>query len=279
MEAEPIPTMLHLARFHRRQQVRGAHLEKCANPTVKAFHHKYFVEFKPLDRARAWCHPNNKVEELMRPGMREFLCQRKSLNFVSILDRQKYFFAVCPKAHGRPPRAGDRIAHLLEPEPRRFRRKKRNKPVIVVVDEIHTFLRAWTPFETMLAESRKNGIHYVFATQTILQMRNPARTRRRGLRQRVARIRFPMSAADAEQVAANFGAEDSPRELVMLPNYRSRRSRWRKASPWQATRVPAHRRRDARRRDAGAEGEAWAEANTGTPKKEIAKQIASAMGN
>ena len=279
METVKRPTMLHLARFIGDSRYAGKLLEKCANPTVKAFHYKYFTEFKALDRARAWSHPNNKVEELMRPGVREFLCQKKSLNFVSILDRQKLLLCRLPKGI-----MGERPAKLLgslilsKLNLASFRRKKRNRPVLVVVDEIHNFL-AGVDFETMLAESRKNGIHYVFATQTIRQMRKSGDDNDAIAFGNASHIfGFRMSAADSDDVAANFGDEESARELVMLPNYHFKALTMKDGQPVASDPValtdrPLMLGDEMQARKAMA----WASENTGTPKTEIAKQILNAL--
>ena len=222
---------------------------------------------------------DNKVEELMRPGVREFLCQKKSLNFVSILDRQKLLLCRLPKGI-----MGERPAKLLgslilsKLNLASFRRKKRNRPVLVVVDEIHNFL-AGVDFETMLAESRKNGIHYVFATQTIRQMRKSGDDNDAIAFGNASHIfGFRMSAADSDDVAANFGDEESARELVMLPNYHFKALTMKDGQPVASDPValtdrPLMLGDEMQARKAMA----WASENTGTPKTEIAKQILNAL--
>lgn len=279
METTRRPTMLHLARFIGDSRYADEVLSKCKNPTVKAFHHKYFTEFKPLDRARAWSHPNNKVEELMRPGIREFLCQKKSLNFVSILDRQKILLCRLPKGI-----MGERPAKLLgslilsKLNLGSFRRKKRNRPVLVVVDEIHNFL-AGVDFETMMAESRKNGIFYVFATQTTRQMRKSGDDNDAIAFGNASHIfGFRMSAADADDVAANFGNEESARELVMLPNYRFKALTMKDGQPVASDPVMLTDRPDMMGDEMPArKAQAWASENTGTPKTEINRLMLQAM--
>jgi hypothetical protein len=275
METHAHPSMLQLARFMMDSRYAERILLKCKNPTVQAFHHKYFTEFKPLDRARAWSHPNNKVEELIRPGLREFLCQKKSLNFVSILDRQKIMLCRLPKGTmgERPAKvAGSLILSKLNLAG--FRRKKRNRPVLVVVDEIHNFLSA-VDFETMLAESRKNGIHYVFATQTIRQMRQAGEDNDAVAFGNASHIfGFRMSAADAEQVSANFGDAETAPQLVMLPNFTFRALTMHDGQPQASDPVVLQEKPELTGNEMHPrKAKAWAESNTGTPREHIIRRI------
>jgi type IV secretory pathway TraG/TraD family ATPase VirD4 len=74
----------------------------------------------------------------------------------------------------------------------------------------------------MLAESRKYGIHYLFATQTTQQMRDEAR---RIFNDRIAFgncshiFSFRVSGDDSEKIAINFGDKEIAEQLVKLPNY------------------------------------------------------------
>jgi hypothetical protein len=275
LETHKHPTMLHLARFMMDSRYAERILTKCTSPTVGAFHHKYFSEFKALDRARAWSHPNNKVEELLRPGLREFLCQRKSLNFVSMLDRQRILLCRLPKGI-----MGERPAKVLgslilsKINLASFRRKKRKRPVLVVADEIHNFLGA-VDFETMLAESRKNGIHYVFATQTIRQMRNSGEDNDAVAFGNASHIfGFRMSAADADQVAANFGDERTAPAMVMLPNFTFRALTMDDGRPVTSEDVRLLERPEMAGDEMPARrAQAWAEANTGTPREDVIRRI------
>jgi hypothetical protein len=275
METHAHPSMLQLARFMMDSRYAERILLKCKNPTVQAFHHKYFKEFKPLDRARAWSHPNNKVEELIRPGLREFLCQKRSLNFISILDRQKIMLCRLPKGTmGERPSKVSGSLILSKLNLAGFRRKKRSRPVLVVVDEIHNFLSA-VDFETMLAESRKNGIHYLFATQTIRQMRQAGEDNDAIAFGNASHIfAFRMSAADADQVSANFGDAETAPQLVMLPNFTFRALTMRDGQPEASEPVallekPGFAGGEMRARKA----KAWAEANTGTPRTDVTRRI------
>jgi energy-coupling factor transporter ATP-binding protein EcfA2 len=279
MEAVKHPTILHLARFLGDSRYADKILKKCENPTVQAFHYKYFVEFKPLDRARAWSHPNNKVEELMRPGVREFLCQKKNLNFVSVLDRQKILLCRLPKGlmGERPARVlGSIIISKLNLAS--FQRKKRNKPVLVIIDEAHNYLDL-VDLDTMFAEGRKNGIHYILANQTIRQMKNSGNDNDAIAFGNASHIfSFRISASDSEQVASNFGNEEVDRELVMLPNYHFKALTMRDGTPVASDPVALTDRPELVGDEMQArKAMAWAAENTGTPKAEIAKQIAQAM--
>jgi hypothetical protein len=232
--------MLPVARFIMDSAFAERLLVRCKNPTVKFFYTQYFKELKPQDRARAFSHPLNKVEELLRPGLREFLCQKKSLNFVNIMDRQKILLCRVPKGimGERPARVlGSLILSKINLAS--FRRKKRNKPFFVVIDEIHNFTDG-IDFETMLAESRKAGVHYIFATQTTAQMRDEAR---RIFNDRIAFgnashiFSFRVSGEDSDLIAKNFGNEHTAPELVLLPNFQFKALTMDKDEPMPSDRV------------------------------------------
>jgi hypothetical protein len=256
-------------------------LLKCKNPTVEFFHTQYFKDLKPQDRARAFSHPLNKVEELLRPGLREFFCQKKSLNFVSIMDRQKILMCRVPKGlmGERPARVlGSLILSKINLAS--FRRKKRNKQFIVVIDEIHNFTDG-IDFETMLAESRKNGVHYVFASQTTAQMRDEAR---RIFNDRIAFgnashiFSFRVSGDDSEAISKNFGDKDNAPELVLLPNYQFKALTMQDGQPVASDPVMLIDRPDMEGDEMAARrAMAWASENTGTPKDEVNRQILAAL--
>jgi len=281
LETHRHPNMLPVARFIMDSKFAESLLRKCTNPTVNFFHSQYFRELKPQDRARAFSHPLNKVEELLRPGLREFLCQRKSLNFVSIMDRQKLLLCRVPKGimGERPARVlGSLILSKLNLAS--FRRKKRGKPFFVIVDEIHNFTDG-IDFETMLAESRKNGVRYIFATQTTAQMRDEAR---RIFNDRISFgnashiFAFRVSGEDSEQIAKNFGNENTAPELVLLPNYQFKALTMDDGEPVPSDRVRLIDRPEMTGDELPArKAIAWASANTGTPKPEIEAQIMKAL--
>jgi len=87
LETQSHPTVLDVYRILARSKFADAVLQKSTNPLVVDFHAQYFKDLKPQERARNFSHPLNKIEELMRPGLAEFLCQKRSLNFQTILDR------------------------------------------------------------------------------------------------------------------------------------------------------------------------------------------------
>ena len=281
LETHRHPNMLPVARFIMDSAFAERLLLRCKNPTVKFFYTQYFKELKPQDRARAFSHPLNKVEELLRPGLREFLCQKKALNFVSIMDRQKILLCRVPKGimGERPARVlGSLILSKINLAA--FRRKKRGKAFFVVVDEIHNFTDG-IDFETMLAESRKSGIHYIFATQTTVQMRDEAR---RIFNDRIAFgnashiFSFRVSAEDSEQIAKNFGNENAAPELVLLPNYQFKALTMDNGEPLPSERVMLIDRPQMEGDELPArKAIAWASANTGTPKPEIEAQIMAAL--
>ena len=162
-----------------------------------------------------------------------------------------------------------------------FRRKKRAKQFLVIVDEIHNFTDG-IDFETMLAESRKYGIHYLFATQTTQQMRDEDR---RIFNDRIAFgncshiFSFRVSGDDSEKIAVNFGDKgDILESLVKLPNYQfvawtMNENQPELSAPVQLTDKPPLYGDELPARKAIA----WAMDNTGTPKQEIDKQIDHAL--
>lgn len=258
-------------------------LQKSGNPLVADFHQQYFKDLKPQERARNFSHPLNKIEEMMRPGLVEFLCQKRSLNFQTILDRQKILLCRIPKGL-----MGERPAKVLgslilsKINLASFRRKKRNKPVLVVVDEIHNFTDG-IDFESMLAESRKYGIHYLFATQTTQQMRDESR---RIFNDRIAFgncshiFSFRVSGDDSDKIAVNFGDIDIATTLVTLPNYEFIAFTMEDGRPILSNPVKLNERPDHGADQIPArKAQAWAMANTGKPKSEVRSDIERILRN
>jgi len=222
LELVPNPTILHIYKLLVRPDYAKELLLKSKNPLVQDFYRQYYVDLKPQERARNFSHPLNKIEELMRPGLVEFLSQKRHMSFTSIMDKQKILFCRIPKGQ-----MGERPAKVLgsliltKINLASFRRKKRKREFLVVVDEVHNFTDG-IDFESMLAEGRKFGIHYLFATQTTQQMRDE---QRRIFNDRIAFgntshiFSFRVSGDDSESIALNFGALDSAPYLVRMPNY------------------------------------------------------------
>lgn len=272
------PTILTIYKILARKEFADHFISKSQNPLVQDFYQQYFKDLKPIERARNFSHPLNKLEELLRPGLREFLCQKKSLNFQSIMDRQKILLCRVPKGL-----MGERPAKVLgslilsKINLASFRRKKRNKQFLVVVDEIHNFTDG-IDFETMLAESRKYGVSYLFATQTTQQMRDEER---RIFNDRIAFgncshiFAFRVSGDDAQHLSVNFGNNQIAEPLVRLPNYAFVSWSITNGEPFlipqvRLTEYPKLLGDEVPARKAIA----WAAHNTGTPKKEIEKQVA-----
>jgi DNA helicase HerA-like ATPase len=283
LEIEKHPTILHIYKILARPKYAEAVLSKSRNPLVQDFYQQYFKDFKPLDRARAFSHPLNKIEELMRPGLVEFLAQKRSLNFQTILDRQKILLCRIPKGL-----IGERPAKVLgslilsKINLASFRRKHRNKPVLVVVDEIHNFTDG-IDFESMLAESRKFGIHYLFATQTTQQMRDESR---RIFNDRIAFgncshiFSFRVSGDDSEKIAVNFGDKEIAEQLVKLPNYQFVAFTMNDNQPILSDPVSLIERPEATGDELPArKAIAWAMANTGKPKTQIQTDIERILRN
>lgn len=282
LEISKHPTVLDIYKILARSEYGDNLLQKSKNALVRDFHTQYFKDLKPQERARNFSHPLNKIEEMLRPGLVEFLCQKRSLNFQSILDRQKILLARVPKGL-----MGERPAKVLgslvlsKINLASFRRKKRNKQFLVVVDEIHNFTDG-IDFETMLAESRKYGIHYLFATQTTQQMRDEDR---RIFNDRIAFgncshiFSFRVSGDDSEKIAINFGDQDIAEQLVKLPNYQFVAFTMQEGQPILSDPVFLIERPEFEGDIAARKAMAWAMENTGTPKKEIEKQIEKQLRN
>jgi DNA helicase HerA-like ATPase len=175
LEVEKHPSIISIYKILARDKYAKELLGKSKNPLVQDFYKQYFEDLKPQERARNFSHPLNKIEELLRPGLREFLSQTRHLSFNSIMDRKKILLCRIPKGL-----IGERPAKVLgslilsKINLASFRRKKRGNQFLVVVDEVHNFTDG-IDFESMLAEGRKFGIHYLFATQTTQQMRDEER--------------------------------------------------------------------------------------------------------
>jgi DNA helicase HerA-like ATPase len=283
IELSQHPNVLEIYKILVRAKFADTLLSKTKNPLVTDFHTQYFTDLKPQERARNFSHPLNKIEELMRPGLVEFLSQKRSLNFQTILDRQKILLCRIPKGL-----IGERPAKVLgslilsKINLASFRRKHRNKPVLVVVDEIHNFTGG-IDFETMLAESRKYGIHYLFATQTAEQMRDEAR---RIWNDRIAFgncshiFSFRVSGDDSAKIATNFGDAGIAEQLVRLNNYEFVAFTMQDGQPVLSNPVSLVQWPDLLGDELPArKAQAWATANTGKPKKEIRSDIERILRN
>jgi DNA helicase HerA-like ATPase len=281
LELTKHPSVIDIYKILARPAFAEGLLSRSENPLVQDFYQQYFKDLKPQERAKNFSHPLNKIEELLRPGLREFLSQKKYLNFVRIMDRQKILLCRVPKGimGERPAKVlGSLILSKLNLAS--FRRKKRAKQFLVIVDEIHNFTDG-IDFETMLAESRKYGIHYLFATQTTQQMRDEER---RIFNDRIAFgncshiFSFRVSGDDSEKIAINFGDKDIAESLVKLPNYQfvawtMNENQPELSAPVELTDKPPLHGDELPARKAIA----WAMDNTGTEKPEIDKQIDSAL--
>jgi DNA helicase HerA-like ATPase len=280
LELERNPTILTVYKILARDKFSKEILAKSKNPLVQDFYKQYFADLKPQERARNFSHPLNKIEELLRPGLVEFLSQSRHLSFNGIMDRQKILLCRIPKGL-----IGERPAKVLgslilsKINLASFRRKKRSKQFLVVVDEIHNFTDG-IDFESMLAEGRKFGIHYLFATQTTQQMRDEDR---RIFNDRIAFgntshiFSFRVSGDDSEKIALNFGNQDIAESLVKLPNYQFVAWTMQDNAPLLSDPVMLYDRPEILNDLPARKAIAWAMENTGTPKKDIEKQILKAL--
>lgn len=277
LELEKQPSILHIYKILARGEYAKHLMARSKNPLVQDFYKQYFEDLKPQERARNFSHPLNKVEEMLRPGLREFLVQSKHLSFNGIMDRQKILLCRIPKGL-----IGERPAKVLgslilsKINLASFRRKKRNRQFLVVVDEIHNFTDG-IDFESMLAEGRKFGVHYLFATQTTQQMRDEDR---RIFNDRIAFgntshiFSFRVSGDDSEKIALNFGNQDIAESLVTLQNYHFVSFSIHDNSPVLSDPIELIERPPMTGDELPArKAIAWAMENTGTPKTEVEKQI------
>src|ERR1035437_1115751 len=283
LELSKHPSVIDIYKILARKEFADKFVSKSQNPLVQDFYQQYFKDLKPIERARNFSHPLNKVEELLRPGLREFLCQKKSINFQNVMDKQKILLCRIPKGL-----MGERPAKVLgslilsKINLASFRRKKRGKQFLVIVDEVHNFTDG-IDFETMLAESRKFGIHYLFATQTTQQMRDEER---KIFNDRIAFgncshiFSFRVSGDDSDKIAVNFGDKDIAEQLVKLPNYHFVAFTMENGQPVLSDPVILTERPEAAGDEVPArKAIAWAAHNTGTPKQEVEKQIAQSLRN
>lgn len=282
LELDRNPTILTVYKILARDKFSEEILAKSKNPLVQDFYKQYFADLKPQERARNFSHPLNKIEEMMRPGLVEFLSQSRHLSFNGIMDRQKILLCRIPKGL-----IGERPAKVLgslilsKINLASFRRKKRSKQFLVVVDEVHNFTDG-IDFESMLAEGRKFGIHYLFATQTTQQMRDEDR---RIYNDRIAFgntshiFSFRVSGDDSEKIALNFGDQDIAESLVKLPNYQFVAWTMQDNAPLLSDPVMLYDRPSPANDLPARKAIAWAMENTGTPKKDVEKQILKALRN
>lgn len=281
LELEKRPSVLHIYKVLARGDYAKDLMARSRNPLVQDFYRQYFEDLKPQERARNFSHPLNKIEEMLRRGLREFLVQHRHLSFNGIMDRQKILLCRIPKGL-----IGERPAKVLgslilsKINLASFRRKKRNRQFLVVVDEIHNFTDG-IDFESMLAEGRKFGVHYLFATQTTQQMRDEAR---RIFNDRIAFgntshiFSFRVSGDDSEKIALNFGDEDIAESLVTLQNYSFVSFTVHENTPVLSDPIELIEKPIMIGDEVPArKAIAWAIENTGTPKNEIEKQVAKAL--
>lgn len=269
------PSIVDIYKILARPEFSKKLIQRSENPLVQDFYQQYFVDLKPIERARNFSHPLNKIEELLRPGLREFLCQNKHLSFNGMMDRSRIFLASLPKS-----KMGDRPAKTLgqlilsKINLASFQRKKRSRPFFVIIDEIHNFIGG-IDFETMLAESRKFGVHYIFATQTLEQMRQAGEFNDRIAFGNCSHIfSFRTNAKDAQEISANFGDESTAPELVLLPNYHFKALTMNDGTPMPSPSVslaefPQMTGREIPARNAIQH----AKDNTGVPKQDIERQL------
>lgn len=272
LEAIRHPTIVHIFLMLTDDDFATATFSKCQDPLTVRFY-KFWYSRPQKDRFEAFAAPLNKVEELMEPGIVEFLAQAKSLNFRKLMDEQKIVLCRIPKSYLEE--RGARIlgsSIMMKFKVEATRRKKRKKPVLIIVDEFHNFTDG-IDVDTMFGESRKYGTHYIVADQTRKQLGENADV----IAGNVSHIfAFRMNATDAEEIEKNIGSDKLQfRELVMMPNFNFRALTMDEGEPTPSERVELHQFPETTGGEVPAyKAIAWASENTGAPKQEIRKKIA-----
>ena len=75
LELTKHPIVIDIYKILARPEFAEGLLSRSQNPLVQDFYQQYFKDLKPQERAKNFSHPLNKIEELLRPGLREFLSQ------------------------------------------------------------------------------------------------------------------------------------------------------------------------------------------------------------
>jgi hypothetical protein len=246
-------------------------LEKCKNPLTRKFHGSWWGMQKK-DRMNAFSHPLNKIEELMEPGLVEFFGQKKSLNFRKLMDEQKIVFCRLPKAYLEERAAqilGSFIMMKLKVEA--TRRKRRSKPVFIIADEYHNFIKG-IDVDTTFGESRKFGTHYIVTSQTRSQLGENADVIAGNVSHIIA---FRMAAVDAKEITENFGENRADfSDLVMLPNFKFRALTMNADDPMSTEKIALLSKPELFGDEAPArKAMAWAAENTGVEKKLVLKRV------
>jgi hypothetical protein len=246
-------------------------LPKCRNPLTRRFHATWWAMQKK-DRLNAFSHPLNKIEELMEPGLVEFFGQKRSLNFRKLMDDQKIVFCRLPKSYLEE--RGVQILGafiMMKLKVEATRRKRRSRPVFIIADEYHNFIKG-IDVDTTFGESRKFGTHYVVTSQTRRQLGENADVIAGNVSHIIA---FRMAAGDAKEITENFGEDrDDFSDLVMMSNFQFRALTMNDAHPMSSDHVVLLPRPELHGDEAPArKAMAWAAENTGAEKELVAKQI------
>jgi energy-coupling factor transporter ATP-binding protein EcfA2 len=271
------PTIVQIYLLLADDEYANAELGKCKNPLTQKFHEQYW-SFSKKDRIEKFSHPLNKIEELMEPGLVEFLSQTKSLNFRKLMDEQKIVLCRIPKSYLEE--RGARILGsfiMMKFKVEATRRKKRKKQFFIIADEFHNFT-AGINVDTTFGESRKYGTHYIVTSQTRKQLGENADVIAGNVSHIIA---FRMSATDAEEIEKNIGSrKEDFSELVMIPNYSFRALTMDDGQPIPSNSVKLFEFPELTGQEVPArKAIAWASENTGTEKEIIQKQIQEALRN
>jgi hypothetical protein len=223
LESYKRPTILPIYQMLMREEFAHHILGKSKNPLVQDFYNFWFSkDIKARDRMTAFSHPLNKIDEFMRPGVREILLQRKTVKWEKLLDSRKIIFINLQKSKiGKKPAQIIGNVALMNIVRAASRRKKQHDKVPIFIDEAHNFLDG-IDLELMLAESAKWGVIYHLADQNLTQMRNediPVYNDEIALGNCSSIVVFRISGKDARRVAQEFGDENIEPFFVQLRNY------------------------------------------------------------
>lgn len=274
LEVAKHPTIIHIYLMLADDDFAQKAFKKSKNPITRRFYELYW-KMPAKDRIEKFSHPLNKIEELMEPGIVEFLSQSKSLNFRKLMDEQKIVMCRIPKAFLEE--RGARVLGsflMMKFKVEAARRKKRKKQFLIIADEFHNFVHG-IDVDTTFGESRKYGVHYIVADQTRKQLGENADV----IAGNVSHIfAFRMNAADAEEIEKNIGGEKQDfSELVMLPNFQFKALTMDDGSPMPSEKVQLLEKPEPGDDVPPHKAIAWATENTGTPREEIEKQIQKAL--
>jgi Helicase HerA, central domain len=162
LDAYRYPTILDIYKVLSRPWFAAKLMGASKNPLIQDFYTRWYgKDVKPKDRTEAFSNPLNKIDELMRPGLREVVSQKRGLRWDKIMDGGKIVFVRLPNGEiGSNPAKVIGALVLMNINIAAVRRRRRGRHFTVFVDEIHNFLDG-IDFEMSLAELRsRTGVGF-----------------------------------------------------------------------------------------------------------------------